>query len=310
MKIGLASAIAGIPTKKVITGYGGIERVVSDLAQAFNKAGHETVVAGYLGTDVGDVNIELKDEYALSSTTIDCDVLFDFSHMKYARGKKKYSIPMFTDSIGTNPLFPSRAVKYAFGISEWAPVIPMGIKIPQIIKTYKDKGFCYVGRLSRIKGLDLIAYLIEEAELQIEIAGYLDKFDEAYATNFIDMARSYGIPVKTNVSSHDIYKLLAESCYFIFDPTWQILFGARAVESFGLTAVEALSQNTTILTGNKPSGVREIIGNTGYIMDGLSDWINFIRDPLPIKNAISRVDYYSSDRYAEDLLDVATRDNR
>ena len=55
MKIGIASAVSGIATKKTLSGYGGIERIVADLSSAFQNLGHETVVAGFTGTDAGDV---------------------------------------------------------------------------------------------------------------------------------------------------------------------------------------------------------------------------------------------------------------
>ncbi len=304
MKIGIASAIAGIPTKKNLTAYGGIERVVSGLSKAFQDRGHETIVAGYKGTDAGDINIELNDERELFNNPIDCDILFDFSHNKFGVAKNKYSIPMYSDQIGTNPIFPSYAVKNAFKYPDGV-VAYMGIQLPQLRNVKKTNKYCFVGRISRIKGIDLIEYLIQHTDLKISIAGHIDAFDKDYALRFIDMARSYGCEVNTDVQYDTIIDTLAKSKYFIFSPSWHILFGNGAVESFGLAAVEALSQNTTVLTSNISSGVIEIIRNHGYVLDGLNKWINFIRYPRPpIRDLSKYAQNFTSDAYADRLSKI------
>lgn len=301
MKIGIASAIAGIPTKKNLTAYGGIERVVSGLSKAFQDKGHETIVAGYTGTDCGDVNIELNAENDLAANSIDCDILFDFSHYKLGIAKTKYSIPMYSDQIGSNPIFPSYAVKNSFKYQD-GDVAYMGIQLPQLRKVSKTNDYCYVGRISRIKGLDLLEYLIQNEDLKISIAGYVDGFDKDYALRFIDMAKSYGCEVKTDVEYETIIDTLAKSKYFIFSPSWHVLFGNGAVESFGLAAVEALSQNTTVLTSNISSGVIEIIRNNGYILDGITDWAKFLKSPKPpIPDLYKYAENFSSDAYADRL---------
>lgn len=297
MKIGLASAIAGIPTKKRIDGYGGIERVVSGLSKAFQKMGHETIVAGYKGTDCGDINIELDNEHELLNTPIECDVLLDFSHFKNGNAKKKYSIPMYSDKLGVNPIFPSYAVKHAF--KSEGKVIPMGIEIPPLRKVKKTIDFCFVGRISQIKGLNLIEYLIKHADLKIEIAGYVDKFDGVYAHDFIDMAKEHGCNVKTDVPYDTIIDTLAKSKYFLFSPSWHVIFGPNAVESFGLVAIEALSQNTTVVTSLHRSGVLDIISPFGYVVDSLNEWVDFVKNPRkPIKDLQTYAQKYSSDAYA------------
>ena len=305
MKIGIASAISGIATKKNLAGYGGIERIAADLSSAFQNLGHETVVAGFNGTDAGDVNIQCRNEEELYITQFETDVLFDFSHFKYGQHDNKYSIPMFTDKIGDNPIFPSYAVRYAVGGS--GDVIHPGINIPARIDIPKTIDFCFVGRLSRIKGLDLITYLIENTGLKIKINGYLDKFDEEYGQKFVDMAKSMGCIVQCNVPHKELLHTFAESKYFICNPTWHVMFGANAVESFGLTTVEAMSQNTTVLTGNRMSGVREIMGDTGYVMDSLTDWCEFVKNPLPTKDSSERLAYFSAERYANDLYGLVGR---
>ena len=313
MKIGLISAIAGIPTRYPFDGYGGIERIVADLSHAFQEMGIETIVAGFTGTNAGDVNMEMTAETPMDR--IDADVVFDFSHRKIYQSEK-FSIPFWSDVVGKNPLFPTWAVRWAMFGNPTEPIIYPGIDVKSIMESVREtdrSGYVYVGRIAPYKGIDTLLDLMRRFNISIEFYGHVGPYsDPVYAERVDGRLREMGANViHRNPSNAEIYDAFSHARAFLFMPDWNMLNYniPRPIESFGITAVESLACGTPVYTDRMVSGIREIISTRyGVVLPSyIVKWdssIVFDRNMMQ-----ERAVYFSSENYAKRLLDHVGRVN-
>lgn len=308
MKIGLISPASGIPTTYPFNGYGGIERIVADLAHAFRDMGHYVLLVGYNGSDAGTDNFGIADEIATELMyPMDVDVVLDFSHSKRYSGPK-YSIPFWSDEIGDNPIFPTYAVQWA--VNGRGDVIYPGIDLSRYHMNpgHDADHYVYVGRITPYKGIEMINYLIANKGYNIKLYGHVGKFgDDKYADREDAYLKSIGHEgIHKNPSEAEKIDALSNSKGLVFAPNWSYLNYniPNPVESFGITAVEALACGVPVFTNNRISGVREIISENRYggVFD-INEWHQmgaFYRDP---ESLYARAQFFSAKSYANRLLE-------
>lgn len=303
--ITLISAIGGIPTIYPFNGYGGIERIVGDLAHALVERGQQVRIVGGMGSHVdGCEIIEHRSEQDALYDEYEGDVI-DFSHGKIYN-HDKHSVPFFTDAGGTRPIYPSVAVMRAFNAPAGKFIYP-GIDLSEYnYVEEKEDFYVYIGRIAPYKGTEILPYLARQHGLRIVVAGHDgDYVPYGYPQAFRDRCRDAGIEYLGQVSEKKKRDLLERAKGLIFAPNWKLVYNVPvAVESFGITAVEAVASGTPVFTNNMLSGIREIItGGFGaaYTMQQWGDMADYERPPR--SSWIMRAQYFTSQRYAGDLLD-------
>lgn len=312
MKILLISPAAGIPTVYPFKGYGGIERIVADLANELRKHNH-VVVAGTLGTTAGDENISVPHENAFANMDpIDSDITLDFSHLKlYPYGK--FSIPFWSDAVGSYPIFPTKAVLYGAGQYTGEVIYP-GIDTRNSHTNTPEDYYIYLGRIAPYKGIDLILYLMKHLHIKVKFYGHTGRYaDHDYVKYVSNELNKMGAePIHSDVGEDEKMDALSRSRGLIFPPDWSLLHMPipRPVESLGLTAIEALSCGVPVFTNDLISGVREIIAENRYGLTlALGQWRKIldydVDDEMVKQSFVNRSKYFSSAMYAKRIIAYA-----
>ncbi len=309
MKILLISPVAGLPTTYPFKGYGGIERIVADLAHSYRSSNH-VIVIGSKGTNAGDENIELDNENSLATIDrVDSDITFDFSHLKMYP-YQKYSIPFWSDAIGENPIFPSKAVMYGF--NKKGTVVYPGISLKPHTDC-EDDYYIYLGRIAPYKGIDLILYLMAHLHIKVKFYGHTGRYADQNYVKYVSkkLKEMNAEPIHSDVSEDEKATALSQSKGLIFPPDWSLLHLPipRPTESLGLTAIEALSCGVPVFTNDLISGVREIIEENKYGLTlSLNEWEKMlyynVDDDMKM-DLVYRSTYFSADNYAERLMKVS-----
>jgi len=308
--ITLISALGSVPTVYPFEGYGGIERIVADTCHALVESGEGVRLVAGPGSHVhGCEIIQHPSEWMGMLNRFDGSVI-DFSHNKiynYA----KYSVPFWTDRIGANPIFPTKAVMYAFGAAEGNVIYP-GVDLGRYhIAEEKEDYYLFFGRIAPYKGTETLLQIVRELGIRVIVAGHDGAFTPpGYAETFRDKCRSLGIEYLGQVNEDRKRDLLAGAKGLIFPADWRFVYNdQRAVESFGITAVEAIASGTPVFTNTRPSGIREIIsGGFGGAYD-VGQWGAMLKyqGPSPDKWKARR-DYFTAERYAKELIaEIETR---
>ncbi len=123
--------------------------------------------------------------------------------------------------------------------------------------------FCYLGRITASKGIDLAVKLAKKMNLKLFLAGIVDKADQSFFENFVKPELSNTIQYLGNLGKEK-RELLRKAK--------GLIHLNNAPEAFGLTFVEAMACGTPVITMNIGSAP-EIIENkkTGFLLNNLEE---------------------------------------
>lgn len=301
--ITLISAISGIPTSYPFVGYGGIERIVADLAHTLNKMGHGVTVVAYNGSCIPGVEIiECDTESDVMSLDLDGTVI-DFTHTKSYLGDK-YSVPFWSDREGADPIFPTNAVRWALGHDAGKVIYP-GIDLSRYTVGDKQDYYLFMSRIAPYKGVHEAIYIARKLGIRLLVAGHTGKYGDPSYANWIKEQCGDGIEWVGDVSDEEKNELLSHASGLIFLPMWEALRlpTPRPIESFGIVAIEAIASGTPVITESRMNGHIEIIRKTnGGLVVSDANW-NRIKGYHPDPKRLSKnAKFFSSERYATDLL--------
>lgn len=289
-------------------GYGGIEWVVSLLAEELIAAGHnvtlfasgDSITAGKL-----DYVYESAQTERLGSTAIDAihvahalsradefDIIHDHSGFLAVAFAKFIKTPVLhtlhgpfeddtkafygrvADSCYYNAI--SEYQKSCFPLLNYVDTVYNAIDVEGLpFKETKQDFLLMLSRVSEIKGTHLAIDIAESVGKRLIIAGKVDPIDRAYFESKvqprIDGDRIIFLGEIDNATKR---QLMADARSFIFPIQWP--------EPFGLVMAEAMAAGTPVIAmrnGSVPEVVSD--GNTGYVVDSIEEMIS----------AVSRVEH-------------------
>ena len=312
MNIVLVSAISGIPTVYPFEGYGGIERIVGDLAHELHKD-HFVRLVAQKGSKIASEStelpvIELNGENEVAKLNFDdADAVIDFSHTKQSHHSPvdSFSVPFWSDRLGANPIFPTDAVRWSFGKEKWTTIYP-GIDLTGFHSAKKQDYYIYMGRIAPYKGTHFAVYLAKRLGFNLKVVGHTGQFsnDKTYV-EMVKHEAGNNVEFIGDVNEKEKIELLSHAKGLIMPSNWSTLkYGIpNPVESFGITAVESLACGTPVFTNDLRSGIREIITpNTGRAF-GMNDWHKMLDVKFKEKDILKRAQYFSVKRYAQELVE-------
>ncbi|MHB8552768.1 MAG: glycosyltransferase [Thermoplasmataceae archaeon] len=314
-KITLLAPVTGIPIVYPFEGYGGIERIVADLAVALHKAGVQVEVIASPESHIPDVKVRfINNEAEYKDLPPFKGVIIDFSHRKHYK-YSDYSVPFLTDAVGRNPIFPTKFVKDLFLrsnpslISKDAPVIYPGIEITNYLNAKKmntDKEyFVFLSRIAQYKGTGEVIRHAKRYDLLLKIAGSTGQF--AGNSSYIDFIKKEikdtNIEFIGDVTEEQKIDLLVNSCGVIAYPMWYLL-GPSLGESFGIFAVEALASGVPVWLPKEPNGTNELLDSTcGVFFDPMNMSKDVFDFRAKAEDCRQRAMRYSATQYALDLIE-------
>lgn len=305
--ITLISAAAGIQTSYPFEGYGGIERIVAQLAHTLSETTHGVRVVAMRGSHIPNVQmVEVGAEGDMANLDFNDGPVFDFSHMKYYLGDK-ISIPFWSDNMGSNPLFPTKAVKWAFDMS-WGDIIYPGIDLSQYHPEKKEDYYLFMSRIAPYKGTHEAIYIAKKLGINLKIAGHSGKYADPTYAEWIKEQCTGKIEYVGDIDEVQKRDLLAKARGLLFLPKWSALrFNIpRPIESFGIVAVEAMASGTPVFTDDTINGHTEIINKTGGgLIIGDNDWKRILDFKVDPDKLAKKAQYFSIERYAKELIEYA-----
>ncbi|RLE41850.1 hypothetical protein DRJ19_05175 [Candidatus Woesearchaeota archaeon] len=291
-------------------GYGGIELLVYGLVRELEKLGHRVTLYAKEGSyepngglvvcgsesDIAKQLFEDRDSY---------DIIHDWSHTKLASrllgrmGYRVFSTPFWTDERGFNPIYPSKAVAYAFG--SISPIVYPGIPVEgyELVEDKEDY-YIYFGRIAPIKGVDRTIFLARKAGVRLKVVGHVGwgAYDKVYIQYIKSLCRD-GIEWVGEVSHEEKLELLGHAKAMIFTPLW--------LESYGITVTESLLLGTPVIVSGVGGHLEQVIhGVCGYHLtrpDEIYDAIRVV-ERLDYRKVRERGLYFSSERMTRDYLKI------
>ena len=318
----------GIPVPPEL--YGGIERIVFQLANEYKKNGHEvTLLAGPKSNFIGQTITFGKNDLNKSNWQVFKEIVFVWwylikNHKKYDMvhnfGILIYLLPILnkpvkkimsyqrevtTKNIKIINKLPHKKL-YFTGCSDyiskkegllgnWRTIYNF-VDINQydfVDKVAEDAPFVFLGRLDRIKGCHHCIDFVKKLNRNLVIAGNISHLDveKAYFENEIKPLID-GNQIKYIGSVNDVQKneLLGNAAALLMLIEWD--------EPFGIVMAEALACGTPVI-GYERGAVGEVIKNgiNGCIASDLTEIVNK-------KILISNIDRMICRKYAENRFDV------
>ncbi|MEM1557400.1 MAG: glycosyltransferase [Thermoproteota archaeon] len=308
-RIGIVST-SMIPTPPR-EGYGGIELLVGELVKELEKIGYEVRLYALdsdleprLGVTRGDDELSLAVKAYEDWRNGEIDVVLDWSHQKFLSRypvSRAASMCFWTDAVGVNPVYPSKAVAEAFrslNPLDSGRVIYPGIDISRYkLSRSREDWFIFFSRIIPEKGVEKAVAVAKAAGVRLKVAGHTGRF--AYDKGYVEHIKKLctgKIEWVGEVSEEEKIDLLSHARGLIFSPVW--------LESFGIFLVEALASGCPCIVSADCGGPSEQIehGRTGFKCWGIRDFVWAIEniDKIDPDECRRRAEYFTSKRMAKD----------
>jgi len=296
------------------TGYGGIEQVVGDLAEALTRDGHEVtlVAAGRDGTParllrtyeeppterLGEALPEVMQAAAAARLLADLDVDVVHDHTLAgpltAAGRRAPTVATmhgpvegelleYYRHLDTSLVAISQAQRTAAPDLNWVATVHNGIAVDTFpFQAEKEGWLLFIGRFTPDKGPDLAIEAAKAAGRHLVLAGKVNEPDEqAY---FDEVIRPLLGPDVTYVGEMD-----AELKRELYAKASCLLFPIRWPEPFGIVMVEAMACGTPVVALRQGS-VPEVIadGRTGIICENAEELPSGIDKAVQLRPADCR----------------------
>ena len=332
MKIGVISPVwFAVPP----TGYGGIEWVVSLLADGLAEDGHDVTLfaSGDSNTKaklefvyehaishlIGRTLPELNHALACFERAADFDVINDHSGLPAAALGAGVTTPVLHTVHGpldgeAGPIY-GRMSRYAprVGLISLSmnqrtpdPDLPWVANIPNAldfslypVKPHRGDYLLFLGRMSPDKGAHRAIAVAREAGLPLKIAGKRNEPKEReYFDEFVAPHLVDGIEYLGEVTHGEKVELLQNARLTLFPIEWE--------EPFGLVMIESLASGTPVIA-TRWGAVPEVIedGRVGVIVDDYQEMTTRIEeadelDPLECRAYVEEL--FSRDRMVADYV--------
>ncbi|MCA9392232.1 glycosyltransferase [candidate division WWE3 bacterium] len=160
----------------------------------------------------------------------------------------------------------------------------------------------YVGRIMPNKGTDIAVKIANEANLPLKIIGGFYDEDRDYFTSQIEPYLNDNIEYLGTKTPVELLPLYQNALAFLMPIRWE--------EPFGLVMIEAMSCGTPVIASNKGSVPEIVTKKSGYIVDDVTDYADFVRGVNQVSN-INRqdvrkrvLDNFTLQKNAESYLEV------
>ncbi len=332
MRIGLLSPV-WFPVPP--TGYGGIEWVVSLLADGLVAAGHDVTLfaSGDSQTTAKLVSVfdeapsdkiglalpELRHALACYERSNEFDVVNDHSGLPAAALGGAVSTPVAHTVHGpldgeAGPIYEQIArVSPGVGLISLSmnqrrpkPDLPWIANCPNAldlgaypVSPHRGDYLLFLGRLSEDKGAHRAIEVARKAELPLKIAGKMrEPLEKEYFETLVRPNLGWGMEYLGEVSHDEKVDLLQNARVTLFPIAWE--------EPFGLVMIESMACGTPVVA-TRFGAVPEVIehGRSGLIVDDVAGMIPAIAeadalDPLECRRSIE--ERFSSERMVGDYV--------
>jgi glycosyltransferase involved in cell wall biosynthesis len=308
--ITIISAISGLPTSYPYEGYGGIESLAAGLAHHLAESGYEVRVVGYTGSRIDGVEVVQYgaegDVYGMGPSD---GAVIDFSHGKtYLH--RKVSIPFWSDVEGTNPIYPTNAVRWSFNRMSGSVIYPGIDPSPYYISDPEDYYLTF-SRIAPYKGVHEAIYVAKQLGIRLLVAGHVGRYADPGYVEWVKSQCTGNIEWVGEVDNKRKIELMSKAKGTIFLPNWQALRynTPRPVESFGISVVESLMCGTPVFTVNNMGGHVEILSRVmqsippGMIIVN-DNWRSMLSYTVNREKLAEAARYFSVGRYAKELIDA------
>jgi glycosyltransferase involved in cell wall biosynthesis len=323
------------------TGYGGIEWVVSLLADGLVDAGHDvtlfasgdsrtraTLSAVYdvaPSEQIGNAQIELHHALACFERAADFDVIHDHSGPPAAALAAAVDTPALHTVHG--PLLGEHGELYrkvarvapttglvSLSMNQRAPApeLPWVGNVPNALdfsvypaQPHRGDYLVFLGRMSPEKGAHRAVAVALEAGLPLKIAGKRrEPAERLYFSEFVEPHLREGqIEYLGEITHGEKVELLQDARATLFPIDWE--------EPFGLVMIESMACGTPVIAARRGS-VPEVVedGRTGIVVDDYSEMAGAIEradllDPVELRTAAA--ERFSRERMVSDYVAVYER---
>jgi glycosyltransferase involved in cell wall biosynthesis len=319
------------------TRYGGIEWIVSLLAEGLVRAGHDVTLfaSGDSSTaaelaaiypeapseKIGNTQVELRHALACFERADDFDVINDHSGPLAAVLGDAVETPVVHTIHG--PLLDEPGLLYeslarvAPGVGfislslnqrkplpnlNWIANCPNALELDVYpVSPHRGEYLLFLGRMSADKGAHRAIEVAKEAGLPLLLAGKMqDAAEKEYFENDVRPNLGYGIEYLGEVDHSEKVDLLQNARVTLFPIEWE--------EPFGLVMIESMACGTPVLA-TRWGAVPEVIedGRTGIILDDYREMAAAVGradelDPMECRRYVE--ERFSSDRMVRDYEDA------
>ena len=295
------------------TRYGGIEWIVSLLAEGLVRAGHEVTLfaSGDSSTQaelvsvydeapsehIGTTQVELRHTLSCFERADDFDVINDHTGPLGGEPGLLYtSLAKVCPEVGLISL--SMNQRKPLPDLNWVANCPNALEL-DVYPVHPHKGdyLLFLGRMSFEKGCHRAIEVAKEAQISLLIAGKMqDRAEKEYFEEHVRPNLGWGIEYLGEVDHTKKVDLLQNARVTLFPIEWE--------EPFGLVMIESMACGTPVIA-TRWGAVPEVIddGRTGVIVDDYRDMPDVLEqaaalDPMDCRRYVE--ERFSSDRMVRD----------
>lgn len=301
--------------------YGGTERVVFNLTEGLVRAGHDVtlfasgdsltsarlVPTGLQALRLRGVRESLAPHLLMfervKALADEFDVIHfhnEYSHFAVARELRvptlstmhgRLDLPEYRDLFFEFRELPlvsiSENQKKPLSFQNWVGTVHHGL--PQSMLRFNAKPsryLAFLGRVSPEKGLECAIEIALMSGFPLKIAAKIETADIDYYHRIRHLFDSPGIEFVGEVGDRDKQELLGGAIATLFPIRWP--------EPFGLVMIESLACGTPVIAfrdGAVPEVIRH--GVTGFVVDGVAEGLDALKDLHRIDRALCRQDFES-----------------